>query len=286
LLQVAQARTGKIPYRGDAMTSPIGSRISELKFEEGFTGNGKIFVHVEKQSDNSEKLVIYESNNALTAFFANLFRNRSDTFTLREWAHRKLGDLPETFDKQRLTQNIKQLASRPCVETAPQILNKLISERKLDADETSVSKSIRFLPLGKAACAIEIEASLRALQKKSMSSWVGKSNEEIARQLVKDLELDLGHDQVMLLLPMLHIKDPNTDFKDCTLTKKLLPYQDRDEKKQSWPEGELRTYVRLLTAIASKLPSANASPSKERYLASLELINQNLTSKDNASSAT
>jgi len=145
------------------MTTPIGNRISDVKFEEGFTGNGKVFVHVEKQGDNSEKLVIYESNNALTAFFSNLFRNRSDTFTLREWAHRKLGDLPETFDKQRLTQNIKQLASKPCVETAPEILNKLISERKLDADETSVSKSIRFLPLGKTAFAIEIEKALHKL---------------------------------------------------------------------------------------------------------------------------
>ena len=145
------------------MTTPVGNRISDVKFEEGFTGNGKVFVHVEKQADSSERLVIYESNNALTAFFSNLFRNRSDTFTLREWAHRKLGDLPETFDKQRLTKNIKQLASKPCVETAPEILNKLILERKLDADETSVSKSIRFLPLGKTAFAIEIEKALHKL---------------------------------------------------------------------------------------------------------------------------
>lgn len=268
------------------MTTPIGNRISDVKFEEGFTGNGKVFVHVEKQADNSEKLVIYESNNALTAFFSNLFRNRSDTFTLREWAHRKLGDLPETFDKQRLTQNIKQLASKPCVETAPDILNKLISERKLDADETSVSKSIRFLPLGKAACAIEIEASLRALQKKSMSSWVDKSNEEIAKQLIKDLSLDLNYYDVFGALTILNFKNPDMSFGDRPITKALLSYQDSDRKKQSWPEHELRAFVRLLIATASKLPSANASPSKERYLASLELINQNLTSKDKASSAT
>jgi hypothetical protein len=272
---------------GYPMTTPMSiNRISEVNFEEGFTGNGKVFIEVQKQADNSEKLVIYEANNALTAFFSNLFRIRSKTFTAREWAANIQGGSPEKIDREKLVQNIKQAASKNCIESAPEILNKLVAEKKLDAPDTEVKNCIRDIPLGKAACAIEIEASLRALQKKSMSSWVGKSNEEIARQLVKDLELDLGHDQVMLLLPMLHIKDPNTDFKDCTLTKKLLPYQDRDEKKQSWPEGELRTYVRLLTAIASKLPSANASPSKERYLASLELINQNLTSKDNASSAT
>jgi hypothetical protein len=272
---------------GYPMTTPMSiNRISEVNFEEGFTGNGKVFIEVQKQADNSEKLVIYEANNALTAFFSNLFRIRSKTFTAREWAANIQGGSPEKIDREKLVQNIKQAASKNCIESAPEILNKLVAEKKLDAPDTEVKNCIRDIPLGKAACAIEIEASLKALQKKSMSSWVGKSNEEIARQLVKDLELDLGHDQVMLLLPMLHIKDPNTDFKDCTLTKKLLPYQDRDEKKQSWPEGELRTYVRLLTAIASKLPSANASPSKERYLASLELINQNLTSKDNASSAT
>jgi hypothetical protein len=272
---------------GYPMTTPMSiNRISEVNFEEGFTGKGKVFIEVQKQADNSEKLVIYEANNALTAFFSNLFRIRSKTFTAREWAANIQGGSPEKIDREKLLQNIKQAASKNCIESAPEILNKLVAEKKLDAPDTEVKNCIRDIPLGKAACAIEIEASLRALQKKSMSSWVGKSNEEIARQLVKDLELDLGHDQVMLLLPMLHIKDPNTDFKDCTLTKKLLPYQDRDEKKQSWPEGELRTYVRLLTAIASKLPSANASPSKERYLASLELINQNLTSKDNASSAT
>jgi len=269
------------------MTTPIGNhRISEVNFEEGFTGNGKVFIEVQKQADNSEKLVIYEANNALTAFFSNLFRIRSKTFTAREWAANIQGGSPEKIDRKKLVQNIKQAASKNCIESAPQILNKLVADKKLDAPDDEVKNCIRNIPLGKAACAIEIEASLRALQKKSMSSWVGKSNGEIARQLVKDLELDLRHDQVLLLLPTLKINGPNTEFKDCVLTKKLLPYQDRDEKKQSWPKDELRTYVRLLTAIASKLPSANASPSKERYLASLELINQNLTSKDNASSAT
>lgn len=269
------------------MTTPMSiNRISEVNFEEGFTGNGKVFIEVQKQADNSEKLVVYEANNALTAFFLNYFRNPSKTFTAREWAANIQGGSPEKIDKEKLVQNIKQAASKNCIESAPEILNKLVAEKKLDAPDTEVKNCIRDIPLGKAACAIEIEASLKALQKKSMPSWVGKSNEAIARQLVKDLELDLRHDKVMFLLLMLHINDPNTDFKDCTLTKKLLPYQDPGEKKQSWPKDELRTYVRLLTAIASKLPSANASPSKERYLASLELINQNLTSKDNASSAT
>ena len=52
------------------MTTPMSiNRISEVNFEEGFTGDGKVFIEVQKQADNSEKLVIYEANNALTAFF-------------------------------------------------------------------------------------------------------------------------------------------------------------------------------------------------------------------------
>jgi hypothetical protein len=87
-------------------------------------------------------------------------------------------------------------------------------------------------------------------------------------------------------LAFLNFENPDVSFGDRSITKALLSYQDSDRKKQSWPEHELRVFVRLLIATASKLPSANASPSKERYLASLELINQNLTSKDKASSAT
>ncbi len=263
------------------MTTPIGNRISDVKFEEGFTGNGKIFVHVEKQTDSSEKLVIYESNNALTAFFSNLFRNRSDTFTLREWAHRKLGDLPETFDKQRLTQNIKQIASKPCVETAPEILNKLISERKLDADETSVSKSIRFLPLGKTAFANEIEASLKALQKTYRFKDIPTQNE--ITSLVEDLGLDPY--KVTTLLSLLNFCDPNARFGDRPITKGLTSIQDSDKTKPPWPIDELRSFVGLLIGIESKLKPTNTSPLRERYLSTLELINKELTTKDNASTA-
>jgi hypothetical protein len=57
-------------------------RIAAIKFEDGFTGKGKIFVKVEKNSNNSEKLVIYERS-GLTAFFTDIFRDRKNTFTLR-----------------------------------------------------------------------------------------------------------------------------------------------------------------------------------------------------------
>ena len=146
------------------MTTPMSiNRISEVNFEEGFTGNGKVFIEVQKQADNSEKLVVYEANNALTAFFSNLFRIRSKTFTARECAANIQGGSPEKIDKEKLVQNIKQAASKNCIESAPQILNKLVADKKLDAPEAEVSKYISALPLGRTSFAIEIEKALHKL---------------------------------------------------------------------------------------------------------------------------
>jgi len=117
------------------------SKIADLRFETGFTGNEKIFVKVEKASSGSEELVIYEKS-GIAAFFTDIFRDRSNTFTLREWAHRKLGDLPETINKGQLTANIKQLVSPYYIASAPEILNKLISERKLDGNGMLESKTV------------------------------------------------------------------------------------------------------------------------------------------------
>ena len=67
-------------------TSSHSARISGVEVELGFVGDGKVFVKVEKQKDNSEKLMIYEAKNTFTGFFLNLFRDRKTTFTAREWA--------------------------------------------------------------------------------------------------------------------------------------------------------------------------------------------------------
>lgn len=273
------------------MTTPIGNRISDVKFEEGFTGNGKVFVHVEKQGDNSEKLVIYESNNALTAFFSNLFRNRSDTFTLREWAHRKLGDLPETFDKQRLTKNIKQLASKPCVETAPEILNKLISERKLDADETSVSKSIRFLPLGKVAFANELQTKLEKLSDNfgrtktsaTETKYFGKDRLDIViatgsplnslfktnLQLAKNVILGLGTDM------------PVTGMKDHPKIKEIVNLLGKIEELSGKPD-EAIDMLKFLTVLLLAQEERPVSATNFRYVESLKLVIACLENEINA----
>ena len=117
------------------------TQITRVRFDDGFTGNAKIFVRVEKAADQSEQLVIYEKS-GIAAFFTDIFRDRSNTFTLREWAHRKLGDLPETINKEQLTANTKQLKSTQYIASAPEILNKLISERKLDGNGMLESKTV------------------------------------------------------------------------------------------------------------------------------------------------
>jgi hypothetical protein len=139
------------------MTPLQAGTISKVDFDEAFTGNGKIFVKVEKQG-TSENLVIYEKS-GFAAFVADLFRNRADTFTLREWAHRKLGDLPQTFDKERLTQNIKQL-QQGAEQEAPALINKLIADRKLDADPKIISNFIKNTPLNGMAFQSEVEKTL------------------------------------------------------------------------------------------------------------------------------
>lgn len=123
----------------------LKSKISDIQFADDFTGNGKIFVEVSVEQ-GKEKMVVYEKS-GLSAFFTDVFRDRSKTFTLREWAHRKLGDLPETFDKERLTQNIKQIKpladTKNCTPAACALVNKLVENRKLDADPAWVQSFLR-----------------------------------------------------------------------------------------------------------------------------------------------
>ena len=142
------------------MTPLQAGTISKVNFDEAFTGNEKIFVKVEKQG-TSENLVIYEKS-GFAAFVEDLFRNRADTFTLREWAHRKLGDLPQTFDKEHLTQNIKQLKQEVARE-APAFINKLIADRKLDADPKVVSNFIKNTPLEGLAILSQIDDAVHQI---------------------------------------------------------------------------------------------------------------------------
>ncbi len=263
------------------MTTPIGNRISDVKFEEGFTGNGKVFVHVETQADSSEKLVIYEANNALTAFFSNLFRNRSDTFTLREWAYRKLGDLPETFDKQRLTQNIKQLASKPCVETAPEILNKLISERKLYADETSVSESIRFLPLGKAAFANELQTKLGKLSDNFGKTKTSVTETQYFRNDTSTLMIAIGSPLLGLfktnsqlakkVIAELGKYMPVTGMKDHPKIKEIVDLLGKIEELSGKSDAAIEE-LKFLTVLLLAQEGSPVSDTNFRYVASLELV--------------
>jgi hypothetical protein len=126
-------------------------KITELTFDVGFTGDAKIFVKVETAGSGSEKLVIYEKS-GIAAFFTDIFRNRRNTLTLREWAGNAQDCLPQTLDKERLTQNIKQIKQAMLVQ-APQManetplglkmINQLLAEKKLDVEVTIFSDDIK-----------------------------------------------------------------------------------------------------------------------------------------------
>jgi hypothetical protein len=127
------------------------SKIANLRFEAGFTGNEKIFVKVEKTSNGSEKLVLYEKS-GITAFLIDIFRDRRSTFTLREWASHKQGSQPQALNKERLTQNIKQIKEAtemtlpPTNEEAPlavKVINQLVAGKNLDSDQRICSDKIK-----------------------------------------------------------------------------------------------------------------------------------------------
>ena len=133
------------------------SKIADLRFETGFTGDAKIFVKVEKASNGSENLVIYEKS-GIAAFFTDIFRDRRSTLTLREWAGNAQDCLPQTLNKERLTQNIKQIkqameaklgptyALGATYEEAPlavKVINQLVAAQNLDSDQKNCSDIIK-----------------------------------------------------------------------------------------------------------------------------------------------
>ena len=203
-------------------TSSHSARISGVEVELGFVGDGKVFVKVEKQKDNSEKLMIYEAKNTFTGFFLNLFRDRKTTFTAREWAAKSQKKMPEEIDKEKLIQNIKKAVSPSCVESAPQMLSKLVDEKKLDAAANEISKSIQDTPLGKVACKSFIDASVRQLQSNVKSSLYGLNPNGLTTY-ADALGLELTFKQATVLFLFLSLGEDDSRFGEIKLHKYCFP---------------------------------------------------------------
>lgn len=264
------------------MTIPASAnRISEVNFEEGFTGSGKVFIEVQKQADNSEKLVIYEANNVFTAFFLNYFRNPSKTFTAREWAANLQAATPEKIDKDKLIQNIKQAASKNCIESAPQILNKLVADKKLDAPEAEVSKFINDLPLGAAAFATELQTKFEKLSdnfgktktsatgkqyfpkdKLSMAITIGsplhgtfETNRQVGRKVINELANDM----------------PVTGLKDHPRIKEIVTLLGKNAELSGKHDAAIEE-LKFLTQLLLAQEESPVSATNTRYVVSLKLV--------------
>jgi hypothetical protein len=289
------------------MTSPIGNRISDVQFEEGFTGNGKIFIHVEKQGDNSEKLVIYEAKNAFTGFFLNLFRIRTTTFTAREWAANSQEKLPKEIDTAKLIQNIKTAVSSPYVKKASQVLNTLVKDKKLDAEADEVNKAItlfrEFNPLyipgnapsnaetsqKLASTATENALDVAATAASKFTRDTPLSQDELAEKIEASMKRPLenensqeffknvysnldgdalfGFDSLMLFINQ-------SEFRKEIAGYLLSAMVESTEK--SWGNKSLQAYVQLLIRIESGNKTDNSSPEQDRYLNTLKLIDEKL----------
>jgi hypothetical protein len=260
--------------------SSHSARISRVEVELGFVGDGKVFVKVEKQEDNSEKLMIYEAKNAFTGFFLNLFRDRKTTFTAREWAAKSQEKMPAKIDKERLIQNIKTAVSPSCVERAPQMLSKLVDEKKLDAAANEISKSIQDIPLSKVACKGSIDASVRQLQS-NLKSSLYRLNLDGLTKYTNDLGLKLTPLQITALFGFLSLAADDSKFGEKAITQALLSHLDIGEEKQPWVKEELQGFVELLIAMESTLKVTTPSPEQVRYLNTLKRIEENLNKQSN-----
>lgn len=266
-------------------TSSHSARISGVEVELGFVGDGKVFVKVEKQKDNSEKLMIYEAKNAFTGFFLNLFRDRKTTFTAREWAAKSQEKMPSDIDKERLIKNIKTAVSPSCVESASQMLSKLVGEKKLDAEANEISKSIQDIPLGKVACESFIDASVRQLQSNVKSSSYGWIRNNL-RNYANELGLNLTDNQIAALLTLLFLGADDLKFGDKTITQALLSHLDTGEVETSFTKEELQGFVKLLIAMESTLKATTPTLDQVRYLNTLKRIEKNLNKQSNPAAVT
>jgi len=260
---------------------PTGSpRISWVEIEKEFTGDGKVFIHVERGTDETEKLVIYEAKNAFTGFFLNLFRDRKTTFTAREWAATVQKKNPADIDKEKLIKNIKTAVSPSCVERAPQMLSKLVDEKKLDAAANEISESIQDIPLGKVACGELIDASVRQLQSTLKSPLYGSGLDGLGKY-VNALGIKLTPPQTTGLFIFLSLAVDDSKFGKKPITQALLSHLDTGGEKKSWEKEELQSFVKLLIAMESTLKATTPSPEQVRYLNTLKRIEENLNKQNN-----
>lgn len=265
---------------------PTGSpRINWVEIEKEFTGDGKVFIHVERQAGETEKLVIYEAKNAFTGFFLNLFRDRKTTFTAREWAAARQGKLPETIDKEKLIQNIKTAVSPSNVENASLIFDKLVQDKKLDATSDEVSRYIQDTPLGKAACARLIDLSVKQLRS-TLKSPIYSLDWDGLGKLATALNINLKMGEISALFAFLELKAGDSNFGEKQITQALLSHLDTGELKKSFRKEHLQAFVKLLITMESTLTATTPSPEQVRYLDTLKRIEENLNKQSNPTAVT
>jgi hypothetical protein len=187
---------------------------------------------------------------------------------------------PADIDKEKLIKNIKTAVSPSCVERAPQMLSKLIDEKKLDAAANDISESIQDIPLGKVACEKLIDASVRQLQSTLKSSLYGLNQKGLSNY-VQDLGLAFSRIQTTALFAFLALAADDSKFGEKTITQALLSHLDTGEGKKSWNKEELPAFVKLLIAMESTLKAATPSPEQVRYLNTLKRIEENLNKQNN-----
>ena len=285
--------------------TPLGKtpHIAAINFEDGFTGNGKIFVKVETTKNNSQKLVIYERS-GLIAFFSDIFRNRKNTFTLREWASHEVGGLPQSFNKERLTQNIKQV-QQTSRTVALNVLNSLVASKDLDADSKSVSDQINKnlvdiastpidedltpLPLTKfircAENSLKLILANLGLSENQISLLIQGKNAQLNADVMatgklrissfNDSDLQLAYDQ--LIQPMLSTFIPTIKF--VAISDTLSPDGNQKALKAT-PSSEIKSLAKFLLILDHK--NADGDEEHQRYRNTLKQVIKKLESIEKA----
>lgn len=278
-------------------------KITELTFDAGFTGDAKIFVKVEKADGGSEKLVIYEKS-GIVAFFTDIFRDRRNTFTLREWAGNAQDCLPQALNKERLTQNIKQikqamkfaapqpagqLQARQAVEPLGlRVMNRLVTDRKLDDNPTEVSNHINnALPgITIQQCSEYMMQSLQSISEgfgmtKDQISSVMKGNGEgidpnVIEAVKKKLRENSDPDLESAFVQLISSKSEGR-FSAPMKIMSMAIYLSSDGDIRSlgkWPASEAKSFAKLLLALDKGLTTDKAK--HPLYIDSLKLAIQQL----------
>lgn len=299
-------------------TSSHRARISGVEVEQGFVGDGKVFIHVEKQADNSEKLMIYEAKNAFTGFFLNLFRDRKTTFTAREWAAKSQEKMPSDIDKERLIQNIKTAVSSSNIQKAREIFNKLVTTKKLDTSEAEaeVAEYLYTNPLYKLGPAattppssqepsntapkngldvpVTVESEFTRdtpLSQDELAKKIWVSIEQLSKIGASKITDDFFQNTIRKLdsdtlqgFDILMTHSVNVDFTNQIAGFLLLPSEE--SKETTWGKKSLQAYVQALIVIESDNKTENPSPEQVRYLNTLRHIEENLNKQSNPAAVT